>query len=178
MTIDFTPLSMTELRSRPGTILDRVIDNGESFVIERNGRHRACLVPLSVFLPDISPARIAGELRELEEAGESPRTTITDEREIAFLFRRSDKRDAYDIMVTLPSSYPNACPRVYATPIDQRAPHRFPDGALCIFGALSSWNPARDTAYVALGGARNWLKRYESWRKNGNWPSRLTTDAR
>src|SRR6266704_443150 len=70
MTIDFTPLPMTDLRSRPGEILDRVIDNGESFVIERNGRQRACLVPLSVFLPDVSPARIANELKELEKAGE------------------------------------------------------------------------------------------------------------
>src|SRR2546423_7358922 len=107
MTIDFTPLPMTEFRTRPGEILDRVIDKGESFVIERNGRQRACLVPLSVFLPDISPARIANELQELEKVGESPRTAVTQEREIAFQFRRGDDRDIYNITIVLPHSYPN-----------------------------------------------------------------------
>lgn len=177
MAIDFTPLPMTELRTRPGEILDRVIDNGESFVIERNGRQRACLVPLSVFLPDISPVRIANELQELEKNGESPRTTITPEREIAFRFRRGNDADVYDITIVLPHSYPNVCPRVYAEPVDPSAPHRFPDRALCIFGVMSSWNPGRDGAYVALNNARRWLTRYESWRETGQWPKPTAADA-
>ena len=55
---DFELLSMTELRNRPGEILDRVADGGEAFIIERNGSRKACLVPLSVFFPDVPPARI------------------------------------------------------------------------------------------------------------------------
>ena len=46
MLLDFGLLSMTELRNRPGEILDRVVDSGEAFIIERNGSRKACLVPL------------------------------------------------------------------------------------------------------------------------------------
>src|SRR6266852_3593502 len=38
MHLDFALLSMTELRTRPGEILDRVADGGEMFLIERGGR--------------------------------------------------------------------------------------------------------------------------------------------
>ena len=65
MPYDFGLLSMTELRNGPGEILDRVAQKGESFIIERNGRRTACLVPLSVFFPDIAPTRIADEIKEL-----------------------------------------------------------------------------------------------------------------
>src|SRR5258708_32712084 len=86
MPLDFGLLSMTELRNRPGGILDRVADAGEAFIGERNGSRKACLVPLSVFFPDVSPARIGREIDELEKHGEEPRTTITAERELAFRF--------------------------------------------------------------------------------------------
>src|SRR5271167_2038706 len=125
MTLDFTSLPMTELRTRPGEILDRVADGGECFVIERNGHQKACLVPLAVFLPDISPARIAYELEQLEKAGESSRTTVTTEKEIAIKCRYVLDRDPYDITILLPHHYPNACPRVYVDPVDSAAPHRF-----------------------------------------------------
>ncbi len=170
MAIDFIPLPMTELRTRPGEILDRVSDDGVAFVIERNGRQKACLVPLSLFLPDVSPARIARELDELEGAGEAPRTTITDAREIAIRFENMVAGDVFEITVVLPHTYPNACPRVYATPIDSGAPHRFADGALCIFGSMSSWNPGRHSARVALDNARRWLDLYDGWRSSGEWP--------
>jgi prevent-host-death family protein len=177
MILDFTPLSMTELRTHPGEILDRVADGGESFLIERNGRQRACLVPISVFLPDISPARIARELGELESAGEVTHMTITNEKEVAIRVRHSDGEDTYWIIVTLPHNYPNACPRVYVNDVDQNAPHRFADGALCVFGATSSWNPGRNTARDALDNARHWLSRYESWRHTGFWPQVGTSDG-
>lgn len=178
MRLDFTPLSMTELRTRPGEILDRVAEDGEAFLIERNGRQRACLVPISVFLPDISPARIARELDELEKAGEVTYATITGGKEVAIRVRHSQGDNAYSIIVTLPHNYPNACPRVYVSDVDQNAPHRFADGALCIFGVMSSWNPGRHTARDALDNARQWLSRYESWRHTGSWPQMGTSDAR
>jgi prevent-host-death family protein len=178
MRLDFTPLSMTELRTRPGEILDRVADDGESFLIERNGRQRACLVPISVFLPDISPARIARELDELEKAGEMTYTTVTGEREVAIRVTHSAGDNAYSIIITLPHNYPNACPRVYVTDVDKNAPHRFADGALCIFGVTSSWNPGKHTARDALDNARHWLSRYESWRHTGSWPQGGTSDGR
>jgi len=177
MTIDFTSLPMTELRNRPGEILDRVANGGESFVIERNGHQKACLVPLSVFLPDISSSRIARELEEFEKAGESSRTTVTLEREIAFTIRRPEDRDGYDITIVLPHGYPNACPRVYVDPIEPNSPHRFADGALCIFGVMSSWNPGKHTALIALKYARHWLQHYEMWRQDGAWPQPGASDV-
>lgn len=177
MAIDFTSLPMTELRNRPGEILDRVANGGESFVIERNGHQKACLVPLSVFLPDISSTRIARELEELKNAGEESRTTVTLEREIAFAFRRTQDSDGYDITIVLPHGYPNVCPRVYVDPIDSASPHRFADGALCIFGVMSSWNPAKHTALHTLQNARRWLKHYEMWQRDGAWPQPRQPDV-
>lgn len=181
MAIDFKLLPMTELRTRPGEVLDRVADGGESFVIERNGRQKACLVPLSVFLPDTSSARIADELQELESVDESLRatirTTITAEREIAFKFQHAVDDISYEITIVLPHGYPNTCPRVFADPVDAAAPHRFSDGALCIFGVMTSWNPAKHTAYVALNSARRWLEHYGAWRKQGQWPKLEAADG-
>jgi len=170
MKLDFTTLPMTELRSRPGEILDRVVENGEAFVVERNGRRQACLVPLTVFLPDVSPARIALELDELQRAGEIASTTINDEKEIAIRIRHEHGDTIYAITIILPHNYPNACPRVYVDSVDESAPHRFSDGALCIFGVMSSWNPAKHTARDALDHARRWIGRYETWRRIGRWP--------
>jgi ubiquitin-protein ligase len=161
---------MTELRTRPGEILDRVAEDGESFVIERNGRQRACLVPISVFLPDVSPVRIARELDELEKAGVVARTTVTSDKEVAIRVKDAHGEATYEIVITLPHSYPHTCPRVYVDALEANVPHRFADGALCIFGIMSSWNPGKHTARDALNNARRWLARYESWRRTGHWP--------
>jgi len=177
MTLDFTPLPMTELRSRPGEILDRVVEGGEAFVIERNGRRQACLVPISVFLPDISPARIAHELDELLRAGEVANTTITDNKEVAIRIKHEHGDVIYTVQITLPHNYPNACPRVYVDAVDERAPHRFTDGALCIFGVMSTWNPGKNTACDALDYARRWIGRYETWKRTGQWPHLGTHDG-
>lgn len=178
MRLDFTPLSMTELRTRPGEILDQVAEHGEAFLIERNGRQRACLVPISVFLPDISPTRIARELDELASVGETTHTTITEEKEVAIRVKHSCGENVYSITIALPHNYPSACPRVYVDDVDQSAPHRFADGALCIFGVMSSWNPGRHTARDALDNARRWLNLYESWKQTGAWPQMGTRDER
>lgn len=177
MRLDFTPLSMTELRTHPGEILDRVADDGEAFLIERNGRQRACLVPISVFLPDISPARIARELDDFEKAGEVTYTTITSDKEVAIRVPHAMGNTAHSIIIMLPHNYPNACPRVYVTEVEENVPHRFADGALCIFGVTSFWNPGKHTARDALSNARQWLSRYETWRHTGSWPQAGTSDG-
>lgn len=170
MAIDFKPLSVTELRTRPGEILDRVAEDGEAFIIERNGHQTACLVPLSVFLPDISPARIASELDELANAGIEASTTVTADREVVIKVGSEGTAENYSIRIFLPHHYPNACPRVYVDPVDAGAPHRFADGALCIFGVMTSWNPGKNSVRDAVDNARRWLRRYESWRTTGSWP--------
>jgi prevent-host-death family protein len=168
---DFGLLSMTELRERPGEILDRVSDGGQAFIIERNGKRKACLVPLSVFFPDIAPSRIGDELEELTKNGEAPRTRITAERELVFRFlnKLPDKTEV-ELEVVLPHGYPNSCPRVYANSIDESAPHRWNDGALCIYGVTTAWNPGKHTILSALQLSRLWLKHYDIWRQNGIWP--------
>jgi len=171
MPVDFGLLSMTELRNRPGEILDRVADRGEAFIIERNGKRKACLVPLSVFFPDISPARIADEIRELIDHGEEPRTSITENRELAFRFpHKLADGTATDLTIALTHGYPHSCPRVYASSISQDSPHRWTDGALCVYGVLTGWNPGKHTVFYTLKLARQWLRHYDGWRQTGEWP--------
>lgn len=168
---EFQLLSMTELRNGPGEILDRVADKGEAFIIERNGHRKACLVPLSLFFPDISPTRIADELKELEHHKEEPSTTITPERELAFRFRQKFSEDrALELTIVLPHGYPNRCPRVYVAPLEDGVPHRWADGALCLFGVMSVWNPGKHTVMSTLTLARRWLEHYKTWRNTGHWP--------
>jgi prevent-host-death family protein len=171
MPLDFGLLSMTELRTRPGEILDRVADGGEAFIIERRGQRKACLVPLSVFLPDISPARIADEMQDLVEHGETPSTACTEGRELAFRFpyKLSDETLG-ELAIVLPHGYPHNCPRVYANAIGESVPHRWADGALCLYGVMTGWNPGKHTVFSTLNLARRWLRHYDIWRKVGEWP--------
>jgi prevent-host-death family protein len=171
MPLDFDLLSMTELRNRPGEILDRVADKGEAFIIERNGQRRACLVPLSVFFPDVPPTRIADEIKALEEHGEEPRTTITEARELAFRFPvKVNQESPVELTIVLPHGYPNSCPRVYANLVNEDAPHRWRDGALCLYGVMSGWNPGKHTVFSTLTLARRWLRHYDTWHQTGQWP--------
>jgi hypothetical protein len=172
MPLDFGLLSMTELRSRPGEILDRVADAGEAFIIERSGQRKACLVPLSTFLPDISPTRIADEIQELVKHGEESWTTFTEEHELAFQFtHRLEGGPKVELQIVLSHRYPHTCPRVYASAIDVGVPHRWADGALCLYGVMTGWNPGKHTVYSTLKLARQWLCKYEIWRKVGQWPT-------
>jgi prevent-host-death family protein len=171
MPLDFGLLSMTELRTRPGEILDRVADGGEAFIIERSGQRKACLVPLSVLLPDISPARIANEIEQLVEKGEKTSTNFTEAKELAFRFpdKLTDGTSA-ELSIVLPHGYPNNCPRVYSNAVDETSPHRWADGALCLYGVMTGWNPGKHTVLTTLTLARQWLRNYETWQKSGQWP--------
>ncbi len=162
---------MTELRSKPGKILDRVENNGEAFIIERNNKRSACLVPISIFLPDISPSRIALEISELEKHDIKQRVNITEKRELAFCFSLElDDGKQVDITIVLPHRYPNNCPRVYASSIRDDSPHQWRDGALCLYGVLSEWNPGKHTLRSTLILVERWLGNYEIWDKTGTWP--------
>ena len=99
-----------------------------------------------------------------------PHTIVTPEREIAFKLRYQTENGSYELTIVLPHGYPNVCPRVYADPVDLEAPHLFPDGTLCIFGVMTSWNPAKHTVNLAIEYARRWLSHYEIWQLTGDWP--------
>jgi antitoxin (DNA-binding transcriptional repressor) of toxin-antitoxin stability system len=170
MPIDFGLISMTELRNGPGEILDRVA-NGEAFIIERSGHRKACLVPLTAFVPDISPSRIAAELEELLEHGEKPKTSFTDNHELAFRLQSGAAKDGViDLRIVMPHGYPNTCPRVYTDLEAGDIPHRWHDGALCLYGVMTGWNPGKHTIFSTLTLARRWLLNYGVWRKTGRWP--------
>ena len=163
---------MMDLRRRPGEVLNDVARSGQAFVIERNGQQRACLVPISFFLPDIQPSRIAKELDNLVAAGERFRISITDTRAIELIFRDEGSGESGIVVsVTLPHGYPNKSPIVTAEPIDQSCPHRWSDGSLCIYGAMEIWNPGKHDVVHALKLCRRWLMNYTSWLKAGKWPT-------
>ena len=160
-----------QLRSSPGEILDRVARDGEAFVVERSGQPKACLVPVSFLLPDISPYRIGQELERLREGNENHKLTITEHRELEISFHETAAGENVIIRIVLPHGYPNAAPRIHAAPLPSETPHRWPDESLSIFGATATWNPKRHDVIHALGLARNWLKQYAKWRRTAEWPT-------
>ena len=170
MPINFKVLSMMELRSKPGEVLDDVARNGQTFIVERNGQQKACLVPISFFLPDIETSRISSELDKLSDAKEHYRVTVTDEHEIQLIFRDLSADIEIDVTVTLPHGYPNKSPIISAEPIDEQCPHRWQDGSLCIYGAMDTWNPGRHDVLHVLKLCRRWIAHYSVWQQLGEWP--------
>ena len=160
---------MMDLRGKPGEVLDDVARNGQAFVIERNGQQKACLVPISCFLPDIQTSRVAAELDKLSDTEENYRITITDTHEIQLIFRDLCVDSEIDVTVTLPNGYPNRSPIVSAEPIDEQCPHRWQDGSLCLYGAMDRWNPGKHDILHVLQLCRHWITRYLAWQRTGKW---------
>ena len=163
MKIDFKTLNMMDLRSAPGEILDRVARDGEVFVVERNGRPRACLVPVSFLLPDISPDRIALELRKLDEQKQVYRLTINDRRELEITFPELSSMESSPVSIVLPHGYPDTAPRIYALRLPTDIPMCWPDGSLVIYGSTVAWNSKADNVVGALGLVREWLRTFAKW---------------
>jgi len=161
---------MMQLRSSPGEVLDRVARDGEVFVIERNGQPKACLVPVSFLLPDISPDRLAQELAGLKEKDEKHGLTINDNHELEITFRDHVGNEAVGIDIVLPHGYPNSAPRIYGVDLAPDTPKRWPDGSLALFGTSAAWNSQTHDVVYALNSARRWLKQYRKWRQTGEWP--------
>ena len=101
MLIEFKSLPMMALRSRPGEVLDEVARDGAAFLVERNGQQKACLVPISYFLPDIQTSRVTAELDKIIDSNEHYRITISDQREIQLVFREFSGETQVDVTVTL-----------------------------------------------------------------------------
>lgn len=170
MKIDFKTLSMMELRSTPGEVLDKVARDGDVFIVERNGQPKACLVPVAFLLPDIAPDRITKELAKLNERTESFKLTINESKELEVSCLESASGEKIILTVIMPHGYPDTAPRVYANNMPQDTPHRWPDGSLAIFGTMAAWNAKTHDVPHALSLGRLWLKQYSKWRKSGEWP--------
>jgi len=168
--IDFKTLKMMELRSSPGEILDRVARDGDVFVIERNGEPKACLVPVSFLLPDVSTERITQELNKLSERNENYKLTINDNKELVIDCHETAAGESLILSIVLPHGYPNSAPRIEARTLPANTPNRWQDGSLAIFGATTTWNPKSHDAVHALNLARRWLRDYMRWRRTGKWP--------
>ena len=138
MKIDFKTLPMMELRSSPGEVLDRVARDGEVFVVERNGQPKACLVPVSFLLPDVSPDRINEELTKLGEKKEEFKLTINDQKELEINFHEVVAGESLVMSIVLPHGYPDSAPRLYVAPVPAETPHQWPDGSLSSFGRDSN----------------------------------------
>ena len=160
---------MMALRSAPGEVLDRVAQKGEAFVVERNGHQMACLVPLSVFMPDIQPARLTREFERLYEREEKYTASFTHARELELHFGGQGPQQDITLTVRLPHGYPNTCPKVYAEPLPEGCPHRWQDGSLCLFGAMELWNPGQHDVQDVLNLSRRWLSHFETWQRSGAW---------
>ena len=165
--IEFTSLPMMTLRSSPGEVLDRVARNGEAFIIERSGQQLACLLPVSMFLPDVDQKRFAKDREELDNTQIPYDSGVSSDKEIYFKI----KRDEFSITIVIPNGYPNNCPRIYADAIDDNCPHRWQDGSLCIFGAIDSWNPGTKSLLDVLSLTEKWLSGYKQWKRTGEWQS-------
>ena len=143
---------------------------GAAYLVERNGQQKACLVPISCFLPDIQRSRVTAELDRLEDSVEQYRVAISAGREMQFLFREFSGDTRLEVAVTLPHGYPNKAPVVTAEPIEEGCPHRWPDGTLCLYGAVAVWNPGRHDVMHAVALFRRWIQHYTVWRQTTEWP--------
>ena len=159
-----------QLRSSPGEVLDRVARDGEVFIVERNGEAKACLVPVSFLLPDISTDCLAKELNKLNEKSENYRMTITDTKELELSFQETAAGENVLLRVVLPHGYPNYAPRIFADNLPDATPKRWHDQSLSIFGVTTTWNAKSNDIIHVLRLARDWLRQYAKWRKSGNWP--------
>ena len=169
MHIEFKPLPMMALRSSPGEVLDEVSKKGTAYLIERNGQQKACLVPISSFLPDIQRSRVTAELDRLKDSNEHYRVAISADREMQFLFGEFSGDTPLKVTVTLPHGYPNNAPVVTADPLED-CPHRWRDGALCLYGAVAIWNPGRHDVMHTVALFRRWIQHYTVWRQTTEWP--------
>lgn len=160
---------MMQLRSSPGEVLDRVSQDGEVFIIEKNRQPKACLVPVSFLLPDISTDRVAQELEKLREKGEGYKLTINEQNELEINCHETAAGENVVISIVLPHGYPNSAPRIHVAPVPSNTPHRWHDGSLSVFGTTAVWKPKSHDVVYALALTRSWLRQYARWRRTGVW---------
>jgi antitoxin (DNA-binding transcriptional repressor) of toxin-antitoxin stability system len=160
---------MMELRNSPGEILDKVSEEGETYIIERKGELLACLVPVELFQPNIKRNRLNSELDTLGREKIDYKIKFSSTNEVMLLFTEKIEEDELTIRIVIPHKYPYYVPRVYVEPLKENAPHTWTDGALCIYGAYTNWNPGEHSILTTLQYAKDWLRKYEKWKVTSLW---------
>lgn len=167
---EFKMISMMDLRSGPGDLLDRVSVDSECFVIERNGIPKACLVPVKHFMPNIPPKRLNQELQELRGTGVQFSIMITEEKELAIRFPLPAGDPAFRVMIKLHHGYPNVTPNVSIDGLEKRTPHTWADGSIC-FLRDGRWNPGKHDLSFVVAKTQEWIEGYQGWITRGKWGS-------
>jgi hypothetical protein len=128
-------------------------------------------MPVRHFMPDIPEDRLAEDLADLHEAEDADFSiALTPQREIMIRVPGLSQADPTQIEVILPHGYPSVAPIVRAVPVDESAPHRWPNGSLCVFGMTTQWNPGRHGLMSTIQLGRSWLSAYQHWKRSGEWP--------
>jgi len=85
--------------------------------------------------------------------------------------------ETYGVTIVYPNRYPKSPPQAFIIEpeIDDKAPHRFLDGSLCLFPPEDIYtNPNLKRAKHIRGLACFWLFCYTTYRETGQWPAPST----
>ena len=82
---------------------------------------------------------------------------------------------ALPITAVYPEEYPCCPPRVYAgVPIPPGTPHMLPNNEICwhehAVSGPNKWDPAHDTAAMAIGAVQHWWAACLIYVTTGKWP--------
>lgn len=68
--------------------------------------------------------------------------------------------------------------RVLSPPLEERSPHIYPDGSLCLYWPKEwKWSPKELLALTILPWTASWLYFYELWLDTGAWLGTSSHDA-
>ena len=117
--------------------------------------------------------------------GDSPRWCCNRERTL-YWWEHDLKVEgnSFPIRVVYPDDFPASPPElILRSALPAGTPHIWPTARTCVQGtrlcwfrpdstprARNSWNPATDTAAMAIGVAYRWCLAYLVWRATGAWP--------
>jgi len=95
--------------------------------------------------------------------------------ELLIKYRLKPAHNIYELVTSLPESYPVAPPVTRVTTKLEPCPHLLYQQTLCLWKqgsrlADSRWDPARFTVVFAIQAAWRWLACYENWIVERKWP--------
>ncbi len=117
------------------------------------------------------PDRMHAEIALMREFTRAT-LTVTADGELAWIeeLRSTASGRQFRLVVTYPASFPYVAPKVFIpSPDTVGAPHRFLDGALCLFGDHVRGSGQRTTALSCRNRGIAWFLVFEVWERTGEW---------